>query len=247
MELSQAIGLAVFSCLYILSLAGFGWRYYTLYKKDNDNFIIQEGIRWGKKHEEEINRIRTENRLNYELFRTRIKREALEHVDFQLREGNRIDDITAEEKRYSLPSGISYYCYEQMDPGSPSSPVVRNYLYVQVMDKNERLLESIEIEGPFGFQDERTYDIKGTLDQTRNAQTTLENKLMELDSSSSPAGRWSFWDFFYFSVSTQTTLGFGDILPNSSRIRKLVMVQVVVGLIMLGLVINFAIQPAASA
>lgn len=49
---------------------------------------------------------------------------------------------------------------------------------------------------------------------------------------------WSFWDFFYFSAITQATVGYGDILPNSTMVRLFVVLQVLIGLLMLGISIN---------
>ena len=40
----------------------------------------------------------------------------------------------------------------------------------------------------------------------------------------------SFWDFFYFSVVTITTLGYGDIVPASSLAKSLASIEVVFGL-----------------
>jgi len=50
---------------------------------------------------------------------------------------------------------------------------------------------------------------------------------------------WSIWDFIYFSTITQTTVGYGDILPNSTLVRILVMIQVITALIGLAFVFNF--------
>jgi hypothetical protein len=51
--------------------------------------------------------------------------------------------------------------------------------------------------------------------------------------------KWSFVDFFYFSSITQTTVGYGDILPNSSIVRCVVIVQVLSGLLLLGFAISW--------
>ena len=52
---------------------------------------------------------------------------------------------------------------------------------------------------------------------------------------------WSFWDFLYFSAITQTTVGYGDILPNSTPVRILVIFQVLVGYAMLIVVLNIVL------
>lgn len=49
---------------------------------------------------------------------------------------------------------------------------------------------------------------------------------------------WSLWDFLYFSVVVQTTMGLGDILPNSTKIRKLVMTQTLLGYAILVVLLN---------
>lgn len=64
----------------------------------------------------------------------------------------------------------------------------------------------------------------------------LHRRLDELLDPSSP--KWSFGDFAYFSTMTQTTVGYGDILPNSSTIRKIVMAQILIGYAIVIVVIN---------
>lgn len=45
-------------------------------------------------------------------------------------------------------------------------------------------------------------------------------------------------DFMYFSAITITTLGYGDILPNSSFIRVIVMIETLIGVILIGLFVS---------
>ncbi|MCK4391996.1 hypothetical protein KAX17_03740 [Candidatus Bipolaricaulota bacterium] len=64
-----------------------------------------------------------------------------------------------------------------------------------------------------------------------------------LDSLAEPLPRiWSFRDFLYFSIVTQTTLGYGDILPNSSTVRSFVAIQVLLGLALLVVIINMVVS-----
>lgn len=51
-------------------------------------------------------------------------------------------------------------------------------------------------------------------------------------------------DFLYFSAITITTLGFGDIIPNDTLVRVLIMVQTLSGLIVIGLFISELIKPS---
>lgn len=53
---------------------------------------------------------------------------------------------------------------------------------------------------------------------------------------------WTFWDFVYFSTITQTTVGYGDILPNSTTIRMIVTIQISFGYTLLILVLNMLLS-----
>ena len=47
-----------------------------------------------------------------------------------------------------------------------------------------------------------------------------------------------FFDSFYFSVITFTTLGYGDILPLNNIAKAVVISEVLIGFVMLGLLVG---------
>lgn len=51
--------------------------------------------------------------------------------------------------------------------------------------------------------------------------------------------RYSLPDFLYFSAVTISTLGYGDILPNSTLIRVLVMIEALLGMIFIAVFISY--------
>jgi len=53
---------------------------------------------------------------------------------------------------------------------------------------------------------------------------------------------WSYWDFLYFSTIVQTTVGFGDILPNSTPVRMLVTCQIIIGYALLVVILNMVLS-----
>lgn len=48
----------------------------------------------------------------------------------------------------------------------------------------------------------------------------------------------SWYDYFYFSVIAFTTAGFGDILPSTALLKLVVAIEVLLGYVMLGILIN---------
>lgn len=49
---------------------------------------------------------------------------------------------------------------------------------------------------------------------------------------------WTFTDFLYFSTIIQSTVGLGDIQPNSTRIRRIVILQILLGYAILIVLLN---------
>jgi hypothetical protein len=64
-------------------------------------------------------------------------------------------------------------------------------------------------------------------------RSDTEQELAEIKKGAAQA-QWNYLDFFYSSTITQTTVGYGDILPNSSSVRVAVIFQVLIGLFMMG-------------
>ena len=56
----------------------------------------------------------------------------------------------------------------------------------------------------------------------------------------------TFWNSFYFSVVTFTTLGFGDVVADNAIARLLVMLEVIFGYLMLGGLISIFANKLAS-
>ena len=56
----------------------------------------------------------------------------------------------------------------------------------------------------------------------------------------------TFWNCFYFSIVTFTTLGFGDIVADNAAARFLVTLEVIFGYLMLGGLISIFSNKLAS-
>lgn len=65
-------------------------------------------------------------------------------------------------------------------------------------------------------------------------QENIENLISDVELVFKGRPEWNTLDFCYFSAVTLTTLGYGDILPNSSLVRMIVMSQAIVGIVYAG-------------
>ncbi|HEX8284137.1 MAG TPA: potassium channel family protein [Pyrinomonadaceae bacterium] len=54
---------------------------------------------------------------------------------------------------------------------------------------------------------------------------------------------WNLIDFCYFSTSTMTTIGYGDIIPNNTLVRLVVMSQALVGVVLAGFAFSLLWPP----
>jgi hypothetical protein len=95
------------------------------------------------------------------------------------------------------------------------------------------------------------YRLPETLDAYRELSKTWisdwENRKQELQNrieafKIESQDNWSFWDFFYFSAITQFTVGYGDILPNATSVRLVVVLQTFVAALLLVVVLNLTFR-----
>lgn len=84
---------------------------------------------------------------------------------------------------------------------------------------------------------ERRPEYFASLISARLQQRLAEQQQLEATIASGATSRWNFLDFTYFSAITQTTVGYGDIVPNSTSVRCVVTLQVVLGVVLLSIAV----------
>ncbi len=72
----------------------------------------------------------------------------------------------------------------------------------------------------------------------RYSLTMLDDSLSRVHAVVGQSYEYPLLDFLYFSAVTITTLGYGDILPNSPLVRSLVMTEALVGLVIVGVFVS---------
>lgn len=68
-----------------------------------------------------------------------------------------------------------------------------------------------------------------------NSISFIDDSPLVLKNVANGSFKYPMWNFLYFSAVTITTLGYGDILPNSTMVRVLVMLETIFGVVIIGM------------
>jgi voltage-gated potassium channel len=82
------------------------------------------------------------------------------------------------------------------------------------------------------------YNISDLYMILEKARNYLDDTVEIMNKIQSGEIRYPYTDFLYFSAITITTLGYGDILPNSNTVRFLVMMEALLGILLAGFFIS---------
>jgi hypothetical protein len=153
---------------------------------------------------------------------------------------------TGRGNSFSLHSGYEYFPLSKgaAELDSQEATELTQHFLLECMGSDDKL-ESTD-EGEFAvksidesFQNVRNCfsfcvaELEDSLIDHRNSLVKLQRPTPQI---------WSYWDFLYFSVITQTTVGYGDILPNSTLIRMVVSAQLIISLMILTILISLTFK-----
>lgn len=219
--------------IFLQSIAFFAIAYAWLYSKNHRHFVFNADI---VKRQCEV----AGTEWHAELVRFRRIQSLIRDLDAALAKGEAV--ILPE----SAPGEVvlsSRYTYKFKISGTGFSVPI---LYLEVFDENNKLqdtyidptlLRALPVHGPHFREFTRRY-----LDELENRCAHFETLVSDAQGEGTQV--WGIWDFLYFSVVIQTTIGLGDILPNSTLIRKLVILQTVIGYGILIILLNFVLASA---
>jgi hypothetical protein len=98
-----------------------------------------------------------------------------------------------------------------------------------------------EVDGPLISDRKSVIDLlENEYDKLAASHHEVTTKLSTINSKYPDV--WSFYDFLYFSTITQGTVGYGDIIPNSTLVRSLVTVQILTSYLVLVVLINWVFK-----
>jgi hypothetical protein len=231
------VGLVVTFGVFLAFIFAFARVYLCLYLSDKANFSFDADVssRQADVHMERMHNQAAElhQRIIEKAMQVSILTEVLETLESAL---TRLEDDGSTFHALQLPSGRRCEARCFTAPQQYPSPELDEFYYLALFDVGGKSL------GTRMTDADSFSDIQRALpDVIANAQIE-ESRLLEKARAKAPSTMWSFWDFFYFSTITQTTVGYGDILPNSTIVRMIVSLQIFVGYALLVVVLNIVLS-----
>jgi hypothetical protein len=206
--------------------------YFMIYHRNRANFAFNTDILRKQSESRQVLLEQSANRL-------RRIRDAIIELETLLRAGEQPEALPARTS-VRLSSGdictMHYYSY------APAGSV---FPLFEVTDGKDERLFAFNSHGSYsewtgtdrpGTTLEWLESLPGVLNYLTKQQASIARRIDSLSTSTPDV--WSYLDFLYFSIIAQTTVGFGDILPNSTLTRMVVAAQILIGYALLVVVLN---------
>jgi len=215
---------------FVVSILVFGILYQYLYKTDALHFLFNEAISQRQKQvvqsesTHELALLAKKIVLMSELLAALVERKA---------------SVLEESAPYetTLPTGVRYSFLQMPGPGA-SLPGV----FMKVVDAGGTILLG-DCFIPYGRCPQNSEEFitvaRVGIKNCSRRSLELEQRIASIPTDSPKV--WSIMDFIYFSTIIQATVGLGDILPNSSLVRLLVVLQVLIGYGILMVALNMVV------
>jgi hypothetical protein len=228
----RSIRLVVLFALYVIVLLAFAAIYYLLYRKDPLNYQFNADVATSQQERYLAEEKATTAALALQLA-------ALREVGAELSTGRSPTEGTIRGSLLLRTNSFAAYMYPMTGP--PGGGPVGSALEIQTADN--RTIRRWEWSLPV---QKRTWtvsvDIPSLSKLVPELASEIEYDLREHTEALQKPPRlqpvWSYFDFVYFSGITLTTVGFGDILPNNTRVRMIVLAEILTGVILLVVVLN---------
>ena len=201
---------------YVAVIFVFAFIYYALYRQRPQRFFFATGVQDSQLANYELDARKRLLALAAEI-------EALTFIQERASKGANPRDLAEQRIEGRLPSGCYFVLYLRSQSGSKTD---EKFPTIELRDMKDEELVRVPLPQPWPWQPwDEAFLRRRHKNQARAA--IVEKRLLSVPSN--PYDVWSYWDFLYFSSICQTTVGFGDILPNGTPVRLLVVTQIVLG------------------
>jgi hypothetical protein len=235
--------------VYLIMVFVFGCIYYYYFNKDKSYFFFLKEIERGKCEQDSthITKILNELKNEADLIKKYIKDNKDGHIKPKIKK-----NAYATEYFYELKDGCSITIKVRHFCDSPNRDWVlpnemeiepEYYYSISFLDPSSNIKWSSLWSTGSGYW--FTTDIEYSDPMNRIINETFDSiqKDIEYLEMCREQPNWSYMDFVYFSTITQCTVGYGDILPNHTKIRIFVIIQVMLGYSILVVFINIILLP----
>ncbi|HZH30889.1 MAG TPA: potassium channel family protein [Pyrinomonadaceae bacterium] len=228
---------------YIITLFSFAGIYYLIYVRDPRSFAFNSDIRASQG--EDYNAWAEREIADYTVLVDLLRKLS----DQFEKGGNPRPPRRWWESPAPFVTSEHQYTFTQVTIMAAPAGVVDQYISLSIKDNNGNEIRKIRL------PNEKFVTVPDNVEEGKKVTTGLisyyEQYMGEVrrrvGTLTSPYPEiWSYWDFLYFSTITQTSVGYGDILPNSTQVRVVVVGHLLISTVMLVLVINLAFPPSRS-
>jgi hypothetical protein len=222
--------------IYLAILVVFAYWYYRLYRKNANNFLFGEKIESAQRERSVRVEQATITRLEEALI-------ALQAFNSLFVSGSSVEPNVVKPK---------YVLEVDSEPYNLQLTRIKDRKYTIAYHlkifRSNRLLRLYSTNQELFLTAKCKLDLNTikVLTQKQLVEVGQEIELHRQDLASEGVRYWSFWDFLYFSGITLTTVGFGDILPNNTRVRQIVLLEVLCGVVLLVVVLNTIIGSSST-
>lgn len=234
--------LTVFVC-YVSLVFVFGTVYYFIYKSNRGAFAFNADILRSQSSTVKVYSQQRLEQLASEVALLQQLKEELATIDAQPTMDSEVGGL----RRTSTvkgSKGVYSFIREQM-LGAPMSPPPPPTIKLHISAVNSisqaTIIGKPEYDVPYSIAEFSGLCNKWIADWENDA-LKVRTILGTLDTDYPDV--WSYWDFLYFSAVTQFTVGYGDILPNSTSVRMIVLLQTCIAAMLLVVIINVAFTGA---
>ncbi len=234
MDEKQAALLLVFVA-YVASIPLFGLAYFLLYRRRQTHFVFAGDIHVSRLADEKQ---QVEDRICW----LRRLLDYFERFASDRRQGTAREERSKERAVLYLSDGRVLVLEKHVQHAAPHgaeselAPVVRMQRADGTAEQEGRIVGHGFLSD---FADWAEY-VLAAIEPLKKDLQGAEARQIALESPRPTL--WRYLDFIYFSTITQSTVGYGDILPNSTAARSIVMAQIVVAYALLVVVLNLVLS-----
>ena len=214
--------------VYIISIFIFAIIYQGAYEKDSESFVFAENIYATK--------VNNQNQID-----------SLDVISLT-NEKNYLDSILVKinsEKRIDSSYNLTSYQTYRYKLNNKFLDIEINEMFPKV---NKAHILSIRNHKKIINQSFHTLKIEYPYDSINISLNIINLRLKEIDheirlkTKVDNIAKWELFDFIYFSTITQATVGYGDMLPNSTFIRNIVTLQTILGVFLSIILIAYSLK-----